>query len=212
MSRRAALLALLLAAVAIGCANHAPSATGPSATVPSATVPSATAPSATVPSATAPSATVPSATVPGECPIQGFSGALPSNWLIDVTVTTGAVSDRVLFVFGSKVSSPGGEPMGSLAQASPPFSAGSSGAVIDVAGSRFLEIRFIGMVIASESGDPTFIGKRDQEVEYPALRQVTLYDESEGVVGWYVGFDGPGCATLTFNAGAGAAQLEIDHG
>lgn len=175
--------AVLIAVVAIGCANAVPSGT-----------------------ASASSA----ASTP--CPITGTSGRLPSNRLIDATVSSSATSDSVLFVFGSQVASPAGDPMGALATAEPPFSSASSGSVIDVAGTRFLDIRFTAMVIAGEDGKPTFVGKRDQEVEFPALRQLTLYDESEGVVGWYVGVDGPGCATLTFNAGASAIRLEIAHG
>ena len=46
----------------------------------------------------------------------------------------------------------------------------------------------------------------------PALKQVTLYDESEGVVGWYIGFDGPGCVRLTtLNVAEGMVRLEIEH-
>jgi hypothetical protein len=185
-TRCLAVFVTLLALAAIACANAAPSASGTTTSGP--------------------------AGAPTECPIEGFAGRLPSNRLIDATVESGAASDRVLFVFGSGVSSPAGDPMGSLARAEPPFSSASSGAIIDVAGTRFLEIRFTGMVLAGEDGKPTFAGARDREVEFPALRQLTLYDESEGVVGWYVGFDGPGCATLTVNPGGGAVQLEIAHG
>jgi hypothetical protein len=183
VSRRLVLAAAVIVSVATACASASPSA-GSSG----------------------------SSGTPTECPVAGLTGRLPSNRLLDVTVASGETTDRVSFVFGSQVSSPAGDPMGRVAQAEPPFSSAGSGAPIDVAGTRFLEIRFSGMVIAGEDGTPTFIGRRDQEVDFPALRQVTLYDESEGVVGWYVGFDGPGCATLTFDAGTSAVQLEIAHG
>ena len=31
---------------------------------------------------------------------------------------------------------------------------------------------------------------------YPALKQVVMYDESEGYAGWYIGYDGHGCVDL----------------
>jgi hypothetical protein len=115
-------------------------------------------------------------------------------------------------MFGTRIGSPAGEPVTHLAAAAPPFSGGPSGALIDVAGTRFIELRFSGMVIADETGAPNFNGLRDQELELPALKQVTLYDESEGVVGWYVGFEGPGCVSLlTLDVAAGAVRLEIEH-
>jgi hypothetical protein len=117
----------------------------------------------------------------------------------------------VTFHFGPPVTSPAGDPTGTLAEAHPPFSVATSGALIDVAGSRFLELRFDHMVLADDAGNPTFTGSRDQEVEFPAVRQVTEYDESEGMIGWYVGIDGSGCVRLTFDSASSAVRLEVAH-
>jgi hypothetical protein len=180
-------------------------AAGCSTTPPSASVTPTAGPTGTPDNA--PSATAESA----DCPIQGAHGQLPSNRLVDVTVESGSTADRVTFRFGPLVASPAGDPTGSLAEAHPPFSVATSGAVIDVAGSRFLDLRFDHMVLADDAGNPTFTGSRDQEVEFPAVRQVTEYDESEGVIGWYVGIDGPGCVQLTFDAASNAVRLEVAH-
>ena len=51
-------------------------------------------------------------------------------------------------MFATRVATPASEPVTQLAQAAPPFSGGPSGALIDVAGTSFIELRFSGMVIA----------------------------------------------------------------
>jgi hypothetical protein len=188
-------VAVAAAALAAGCAASAPSASATPTAGPTST----------------PDNTPTTTTAPAECPIQGAHGQLPSNRLVDVAVESGSAADRVTFLFGPLVASPAGDPTGTLAEAHPPFSVATSGAVIDLAGSHFLDLRFDHMVLADDTGNPTFTGSRDHEVEFPAVRQVTEYDESEGVIGWYVGFDGPGCVKLTFDGASNAVRLEVAH-
>jgi hypothetical protein len=53
-----------------------------------------------------------------------------------------------------------------------------------------------GMSLFNDVGEPTYTGDRDIRVSYPALKQVVMYDESEGVAGWYIGYAGTGCVEL----------------
>jgi hypothetical protein len=191
--RRAAALALSLALVAAGCGSAGPSGSTSSA------------------GASGASSFAPATPAPTNCPIPGARAGLPSNRLVDVVVEPGSVSDRVTFRFGPAIPSPAGDPTAALAEAHPPFSVATSGAIIDVAGSRFLDIRFDHMALADEAGNPSFTGSRDQKVDFPAVRHVTEYDESEGVIGWYVGIEGPGCVQLTFDAASNAVRLEVAH-
>ena len=49
----------------------------------------------------------------------------------------------------------------------------------------------------NDTGQPVYDGPTEYRPDLPALRELALFDESEGVVGWYVGYDGGGCVTLT---------------
>ena len=52
------------------------------------------------------------------------------------------------------------------------------------------------MSLQNDAGEETYAGPAEVKPALPALRHAVLYDASEGVVGWYVGYDGPGCVTL----------------
>ena len=69
------------------------------------------------------------------------------------------------------------------------------------------------MALQNDAGEPTFTGDPDIQVDYPALQQAVMYDESEGIAAWYIGYDGTGCVTLVQDGldivvvGAGPAGL-----
>jgi hypothetical protein len=77
-----------------------------------------------------------------------------------------------------------------------PYTFAGSGAPIDMAGEHVLLLRFRHMSLANDVGQETYSGPRELIADGPGFRQATLFDESEGVIGWYVGYDGPGCVTL----------------
>ena len=52
------------------------------------------------------------------------------------------------------------------------------------------------MSLANDVGQPTYDGRTDIRATGTALKQAVLFDASEGVIGWYVGYDGPGCVTM----------------
>ena len=86
--------------------------------------------------------------------------------------------------------------MGSLTVAKPPYTSAGSGAPIAVQGEHVLQLTFTGMSLQNDVGQPTYDGPTDIRQTLPALRHAVLYDASEGVIGWYIGYDGNGCVSL----------------
>ena len=122
--------------------------------------------------------------------------------MIDVIVGSSGSQDFVTFVFGdlSLPEPPQGPSEGALNAATPPFTHASSGLPIDVDGERVLEVRFTGMSLANDVGQPTYDGELDFRPALPALRSVVNFDMSEGQVGWLIGYDGQGCVELSSDA------------
>jgi len=200
----AAGVAMLVAACGLTTLSSSPFTTAtPSAATPS--TPPSTAPSGgTSPAASAspPEATATagaSAPAPTACPIEPQTGRLPSDRIVDVTISGSESADLVTFVFGdsSLPTPPQGSSKGSLDAAQPPYSHGSSGLPIQVDGTSVAQVRFSGMAISNDVGQPTYDGPVDFRPNRAALKTVVAYDMSEGVMGWFIGYDGGGCVTLS---------------
>lgn len=208
-TRRSLLLAALavLALVAAACGPDtriaSPSASaGPSAP---ATVPPSAPPSVAV-TTPAPTATpVPSTA----CAVIPQTGKLPSDRFTTLKFTAGADADQLTFHFGDPSLGPGGPPEGSLAAAEPPYTQGASGATIEVNGDHVVQVTFRGMSLQNDAGQETYTGPTEIKPDLPALRHAVMYDATEGVVGWYIGYDGAGCVTLTQTAND--VVLTIQH-
>ena len=99
-------------------------------------------------------------------------------------------------MFAASSPSPAGPPRGTLDATSPPFTFAGSGLEFALLGQHAVQIRFSGMTIANESGQAIYDGPTDVKPDLPALREAVQYDASEGIIGWDVGYDGPGCVTL----------------
>lgn len=196
-----ALLAAVL--VAAACTDSVPSAS-PTNPPPSATS-SPTAAATAAPTATAtPTPTVaPTATptpAPTPCPVVAQDGNLPSDRLIGVDASSGSGADRMTFHFGnSSLPGPGGIPTGELTLGEPPYTFGPSGLPIEMEGERVIQVVFRQMTLSSDLGEPVFPGPAELTPEFSAFRHAVEFDESEGIIGWYLGFDGPACVTLTRN-------------
>ena len=200
---RPRLVVVGLALVVAGCATASPSPT-PATTPTSTETPTAAA--SPSPAPPAPSGS------PSAVACESLNVELASDRLVNAQLTTAEGADGIVFTF--RAPSPEFQPGANgphvvLEAAHPPFSMAGSGQVIDVAGSRFLELRFLGMSIVDASGNPTFAGARDTEVEYPILRQLTMFDESEGVVGWIAGLNGGGCPTFEQRPADGSLVLSV---
>jgi hypothetical protein len=196
-----------LALLVVGCA---PSIPGPTANPTIAASPSgaivetpgtSAAPSASTATAATAATPVPSprASSP-ECVVPEQNGLLPSDRLVGLAVSSTTTHDLVTFSFATQAApGPAGSPRGTLSVAQPPFSYAGSGQPIDVLGQHAVQVRFTGMTLSSDTGQATYTGPAEVKPNLPALREAIQYDAFEGVVGWYIGWDGPGCVTLTRN-------------
>ena len=130
------------------------------------------------------------------CPVTTQAGLLPSDRLVNVSVSSTPTHDVLTFAFQPSTPGPGGPPRGTPEAADPPFSFAGSGESVAMLGQHVIQVRFTAMTLASESGTATYQGPTEFEPQLPALREAIQYDASEGIVGWYLGYDGPGCVTL----------------
>lgn len=190
----------------IGCSPtpSSPASAGAPTSAPSG---SAAAPSGTAATATG-TAAAPTGTPGGGCPVAEQSGVLRSNRLLDMTIGSDALSDRITFQLGE----PAPEPLGStgrLRAVVPPFSQGGSGLPVKVEGTRFVEVRLDGMLLAGEDGSPTYTGPTSVKPGLIALRQVEMTEAFEGVYVFVVGYDGSGCVSLLDDAVARTLTLTI---
>jgi hypothetical protein len=198
-TRRLPIAVLALVAVFVtACGSTAPTA-APStvATPPAASlVPTASAaPTATI----TPTATPPASAAAVSCDLKPQTGMLPSDRLTGMQVLGVPGSDIVRFQFSPGSLTPAGPPTGSLDVAKPPFTEGASGLPVDLQGEQALQVVFRHMSLQNDAGEETYTGEREIRATDPSgrLRHVVLFDESEGQLGWYIGYDGPACVTLT---------------
>jgi hypothetical protein len=200
-------LAVLIGAVALvtACSAEPPVPSGGPSVDPGAS-PIATATAVPSPSATpsAPASTGPSPvpTTAEACAVETQTGRLPSDRMTDVRIDAGSGGDRVTFVFGnaSSPAPPQGPSEGLLEIAEPPFVEGASGLPMDIDGERVVFVRFTGMTLVNDVGQPTYDGPTEFTPDSAVLRTVANSEQFEGVVSWYIGFDGPGCVTLSSDA------------
>jgi len=186
-----------------GTPTPPPSASASAAAVvsPSPSAAPSASPSLAPPSATAiasPSAPASATPTPTPCPVTATRIAPPTDRLVDVTASTAGDQDQLVFTFGNmSVPGPGGPPTGRLTVAKKPYTEGPSGRPIDMQGERVLQVVFQGMSLVADTGDPVYTGPPELQPDLTALKHAVEFDESEGVIGWYVGFDGPGCVTIS---------------
>ena len=191
-------LAIVAAAATLAaCASKPSPSAGPSsssaAPTPATSMPIASPSSLPSPAGSTPSSPVASGSA---CSVVTQTGTLPSDRLVDLVISSTTTHDVLTFVFEPSQPSPAGTPRGTLEAAGPPFSFAGSGQTFELLGQHAIQLRFSGMTLADESGTATFHGPTHVRPALPALREAIQYDASEGIVGWDVGYDGPGCVTL----------------
>ena len=200
-TRRLPIVSLAILGLSVAaCAPATPSAS-PSTAAPSST-PSATA--TTTASPAAPTATVTPAVTPSpstasvSCDLKAQTGQLPSDRLTGMEISRLPGSDQVRFQFSPGSLTPAGAPVGSLEVATPPFTEGASGLPIELQGDHALQLVFRHMSLQNDAGEETYEGASESRSDDPSrsLRHVVMFDESEGQIGWYIGYDGSACVTL----------------
>jgi hypothetical protein len=192
-----------------GCGESTATTTPATATASAAP---ATAEPSIAPASASPSVAPATASPAAEaCQIVPQTGRLPSDRMTDVVISSSGTADLVTFVFGnlSLPEPPQGVSEGSLDVAVPPFTQSASGLPIEMTGEHVAQIRFSGMSIVNDVGEPTYDGTMDFRPDLTALKTVVNFDMFEGVVGWYIGYDGNGCVTLTSDATS--VTVAIDH-
>jgi len=206
--------AIILLLVVAGCGPTSPSASpgGTSSAVASPPTPASNASASGQASAsatnTAPASVGPSSAA---CPALPQTGVLPSDRFVNVKVAAGATADRLTFVFGNaSLPGPASPPQGALEVARPPYTEAGSGAPIAIEGQHVVQVRFTGMSLSNDVGQPTYNGPSEVTPDLVALQNAILFDASEGVIGWYVGYDGSGCLTLVRESNE--VMLVIGHG
>lgn len=196
MTLRRAILAVALGVVVIGCGSAASVSSRPSPTIVQTAAPS---PSSTPTASPVPPTPAPSPSAAVACVVEPQTGVLPSDRITNVEVLGLPGRDVVRFTFGESSLDPAGAPTGMLEVAEPPFTGGSSGLPVEVKGEHVLQVVFKGMSLQNDVGQPVYDGPREFEVSDSSrsLRHAVLFDEFEGQIGWYVGYDGTGCVSLT---------------
>ncbi|MBI2762271.1 MAG: hypothetical protein HYX54_00720 [Chloroflexi bacterium] len=131
----------------------------------------------------------------GACAVISQDGVLRSNTLLNMTVDSDGVSDRVTFTFGPMAPGPTGG-TGRLAAVSPPFTMAGSGEPVEVLGSHFVGLRLDGMLIADDAGQAIYQGPITLQPSMIAIRDIEQIDGFEGVYNFIIGYDGAGCVGL----------------
>ncbi len=200
-----AALAMILAAC--GAASVVPS---PAASALASVAGSRATPSMPTATSVPTSAPIVTPAAPAACAVTPQTGSLPSDRFTDIRLSPGASADGLTFVFGDpSLPGPPTPPKGRLEIAQPPYTLAGSGQAITMNGEHVLQIRFTGMSLSNDAGQETYVGPRGIEEPFPALRHAVIYDMSEGIVGWYVGYDGGGCVTLA--QATNEVTLTIQH-
>jgi hypothetical protein len=76
-------------------------------------------------------------------------------------------------------------------------------------GDHVLQLTFTPMSLQNDAGEEIYSGLTELKPGLRTIQQAVLYDASEGVIGWYIGYDGQGCVTLAVDASS--VIITIDH-
>lgn len=206
--RRAARLLLLVGLVVLVAASGCSSAATPSpSSKPSSSPASSPVPSPSPAVSPSPSTGPTPAPSPTACEDLPGGGPIASDHLTTIELEETATGDVLAFGFG--MTTPGSAPTVRLEVISPPFVQDPSGLPLEVAGERFLRIRFDGMWLYDEAGVPTRGTDEPIAGSPPAVVAVSRESEFEGVSSWIVGIVGTGCVAWREMAGGAVLALEV---
>lgn len=219
MTIRTVACAISLGIALVACGSGAAATPSASLATASNPPPSPSAAASPIPSATltptaSASASASSSASAAACAVDRQTGLLPSDRMTNVEILGLPGRDVVRFSFGDRSLEPKGPATGTLDAATPPFTGAASGLPINLKGEHALKVVFRGMSLQNDVGQLAYDGPREFVVTDPtrSLRHLVLYDESEGQLGWYAGYDGPSCPTLTRNGDTIELALDFAPG
>lgn len=205
-SRLAAMSAVMVAAILLGCSatSSSPSASAASASPREAASVSA-APSASAEPSNGASAE-PTDNLPDfSCtPTIGLGGTTARATIADVRVGTQDGYDRIVFEFDA------GIPAVTIEAAVPPFYQDASGLPIAVAGTAFLKITMTGASRVSLDGVVMYDGPSSFEPDFPRLVHLIQGGDFEAISTWYVGLDGGACLRV-FTLDNSRLVVDLEH-
>lgn len=146
----------------------------------------------------------------GPCRVVPQDGALRSNTLVNMTVGSDGVSDRVSFTFGPIAPGPTGG-TGRLTAVTPPFTQAGSGQTVTVLGTHFVELHLDGMLIADDAGNEVYGGETSVRPNMIAIKDIEETDGFEGVYNFVIGYDGNGCVGLVDDEASRTLTITIGH-
>ena len=140
----------------------------------------------------------PAATPAADCVVEPQEGPLSSDRMTDVVISSTDDADVITFVFGrTSLPGPAGQPTGDLdgrrAALSPRRAAASPSTWRATTSSSSGSCRC--RCPRTPATRPT-TGRASSRPDLPVLRHAVEFDATEGQIGWYIGYDGPGCVTL----------------
>ena len=133
-----------------------------------------------------------------DCVVKPQAGPLSSDRMTDVVISSTDEADLMTFVFGNtSLPGPAGQPRGDLMIAEAALHP-----VGQRAGDQDASASTCSSSGSSTCPSPPTPATRPTTVpttfkpNLPVLRHAVQFDAFEGQIGWYIGYDGPGCVTL----------------
>jgi hypothetical protein len=193
-ARRPRTVGALLSIIALAVASCGTSATLPPSPAASS-VP-------TVPSTpTSPSPSPPPEASPSPTPCPELPAALPApgprlvGVFLEEREELATTADIVIFDFEADEDAPDVPRAGRLETVVPPLVQDPSGLPLEVAGDRFLRVRFEGLLLYGDLGRPVRQTSEPIVGGPPAVVEVARESEFEGVSSWIIGIEAGGCVT-----------------
>ncbi|MDP9251082.1 MAG: hypothetical protein M3O78_06915 [Chloroflexota bacterium] len=204
MRRAAMVLTCILSA---GCGGQAAS---PTASVISSSLPSASSQSAPSTSSAAASESVlpePSGDLgPFTCTLPATDpGTTARAQITGIRVGTHQDYDRIAFEFD------GGIPRYQVEVATPPFYADPSGLPLEISGSAFWKITFVGGTRTKPDGGSSYAGPTNFVPGFDALVQLKEGGDFEALSTWYVGLADTSCIRVLTLSGPARLVIDIQH-
>ena len=144
------------------------------------------------------------------CPDPRTEGTLPFDRLVRVEIGQVPGADVVTFAFDPPFG-PAARTVATLEPASPPFVEGGSGLSLEVEGDAFVSMKFQGVILSDDGGQPTLTTPSEYRPLLPVVRHVVNSEAFEGISRWLIGYEGQTCVVVTTDLGARVIRLAFTY-